>query len=63
MQEKSARLAQLNAELNIDDRIPIERASDTVVAKSARPSVLEKLKAPCVSGRQEKKKSHELEVL
>ena len=63
LQEKSARLAQLNAELNIDDRIPIERASDTVVAKSARPSVLEKLKVPCVSGRQEKKKSHELEVL
>ena len=63
LQEKSARLAQLNAELNIDDRIPIERASDTVVAKSARPSVLEKLKVPRVSGRQEKKKSHELEVL
>ena len=63
LQEKSARLAQLNAELNIDDRIPMERASDTVVAKSTRPSVLEKLKVPCVSGRQEKKKSHELEVL
>ena len=63
LQEKSARLAELNAELNIDDRTPLERASDTVVAKSARPSVLEKLKVPCVSGRQEKKKSHELEVL
>ena len=63
LQEKSARLAQLNAELNIDDRTPMERAPDTVVAKSARPSVLEKLKVPCVYGRQEKKKSHELEVL
>ena len=63
LQEKSARLAQLNAELNIDDRTPMERAPDTVVAKSARPSVLEKLKVPCVYGRQEKKKSHEFEVL
>lgn len=53
----------MNAELNIDDRTPMERAPDTVVAKSARPSVLEKLKVPCVYGRQEKKKSHELEVL
>ena len=63
LQEKSARLAQLNAELNIDDKPHTERLPDDVVAKSARPSVLEKLKAPCVYGRQEKKKSHELEVL
>jgi len=63
LQEKSARLAQLNAELNIDDRIPMERASDTVVAKSTRPSVLEKLKVPCVHGSGDRRKSHEREVI
>ena len=57
---KSARLAELNAELNIDDRTPMEQAAENVVAK--RPSVLGKLKAPCVHGAGEKKKSHEQEA-
>ena len=61
LREKSARLAELNAELNIDDRTPMERLAEPDIAKSARPSVLEKLKAPCVPGRQDKHKSHELE--
>ena len=57
---KSARLAELNAELNIDDRTPLEQAAENVVAK--RPSVLGKLKAPCAHGAGEKKKSHEQEA-
>ena len=60
LKEKSARLAELNAELNIDDRTPLEQAAENVVAK--RPSVLGKLKAPCVHGAGEKKKSHEQEA-
>ena len=60
LKEKSARLAELNAELNIDDRTPMEQAVENVVAK--RPSVLGKLKAPCVHGAGEKKKSHEQEA-
>ena len=67
---KSVRLAELNAELNIDDRTPMERmAQDTEIAKStphvgqlSRPSVLEKLKNPVSASQQQKKKSHELEV-
>ena len=48
LRTKSARLAELNAELNIDDRTPIEQAvsEEEVVVKSARPSVLAQLKAP-----------------
>ena len=60
LQEKAARLAELNAELNIDDRTPMEQAAENVVAK--RPSVLGKLKAPSVHGAGEKKKSHEQEA-
>ena len=54
--EKSARLAQLNIELNIDDRTPMEAMAEiadseleirpAVSAKSERPSVLAKLHAP-----------------
>ena len=60
LKEKSARLAELNAELNIDDRTPMEQAAENVVAK--RPSVLGKLKAPSVHGAGEKKRSHEQEA-
>ena len=54
LKEKSARLAELNAELNIDERSAIERmaddgtergGSDRVTAKAERPSVLSKLRA------------------
>ena len=62
LQEKAARLAELNAELNIDDRTPTERTAETGAAKAARTSVLEKLKAPSVHGAGEKKKSHEQEA-
>ena len=60
LKEKSARLAELNAALNIDDRTPMEQAAENVVAK--RPSVLDKLNAPSVHGAGEKKKSHEQEA-
>ena len=60
LKEKSARLAELNAELNIDDRTPMEQAAENVVAK--RPSVLDKLKAPSVHGAGDRKKSHEQEA-
>ncbi len=60
LKEKSARLAELNAELNIDDRMPMEQAAENVVTK--RPSVLGKLKVPSVHGAGEKKKSHEQEA-
>ena len=56
LKEKSARLAELNIELNIDDKTPIEAmidasepAQDTrpaITAKSERTSVLAKLRAP-----------------
>ena len=56
LKEKSARLAQLNIELNIDDRTSMEAMAEiadsepevrpAVSAKSERPSVLAKLHAP-----------------
>ena len=68
LRTKSARLNELNAELNIDERTPIERAAecrdDDIVAKSAKPSVLGKLKSvqAQIGSNSVKKKSHE-EVL
>ena len=48
LRTKSARLAELNIELNIDDKTPMEQLAEDgprdVVAKSARPSVLQKLR-------------------
>ncbi len=58
---KSARLAVLNAELNIDDKTPMERMAGDCVAKSSRPSVLDKLKAAPVHGSGEQKKSYRME--
>ena len=65
LRTKSARLAELNAELNIDDRTPMEqladRANDTEIAKSERPSVLEKLKGFAEQTQGQQRKKHELE--
>ena len=43
---KSVRLAELNAELNIDERTPMEQLADesAISAKAERPSVLARLK-------------------
>jgi len=68
LRTKSARLNELNAELNIDERSPMERQAecpaDDIVAKSEKPSVLGKLKSipPQLGANPVKKKSHE-EVL
>ena len=61
---KSARLAELNAELNIDDKMPMERlAGDTeAVAKSTRPSILQKLRVPLPEQTNSKPKHKEMEV-
>ena len=57
--QKSARLAELNALLDIDSRAPAQRQVSEVLEKSERPSVLESLKTPCVCGTGKKLK-HEL---
>ncbi len=68
LRTKSARLNELNAELNIDEQAPIERQAecpaDDIVAKSEKPSVLDRLKStqPILGTNPTKKKSHE-EVL
>ncbi len=59
LREKTARLTELNTELDLESQ---GHTTEQTVAKSARPSVLDKLKAPCVHGASEKKKTHELEV-
>ena len=75
MRVKSARLAELNAELNIDDRTPMEQAIDENsdkseettepikenIAKSERPSLLAKLQRPLPT-RKSEHKPNELEV-
>ena len=61
LREKSARLAELDVLLNMDGKGP--SAPETVVAKSARPSVLDSLKRPVPPRNPEKKpKQHEQEV-
>ena len=64
LRAKSARLAELNAELNIDDKMPMERlAGDTeAVAKSTRPSILQKLRVPLPEQTNSKPKHKEMEV-
>ena len=62
LKEKSARLAELNAELNIDDRTPMEQMAEDAPAvqsaKTERPSVLAKLKAPLSQPCAEDKNKH-----
>ena len=64
LRTKSARLAELNAELNIDDKTPMERlAGDSdAVAKSTRPSVLQKLRAALPEQPSLKPKQKEMEA-
>jgi hypothetical protein len=57
LQEKSARLAELNALLNIDGKAPAQQQAENVVAKSERPSVLESLKLPASAVRRKGKQS------
>ena len=65
---KSARLAELNIALNIDDKTPLEALADeapvrTEVAKSAKTSVLQKLHSYDKPGKTEPTKKHKEEVL
>lgn len=62
LKTKSARLAELNAELNIDDRTPMEQLADDAPApKQEKPSVLEKLKTLSAQVQGLQRKSCELE--
>ena len=60
---KSARLAELNIALNIDDKTPLEAmvedAPRAEIAKSAKPSVLQKLHSYGAPSKTEQKKSVE----
>lgn len=60
LREKSARLVQLDTELNMDGRGRSQ--PQQVTAKSARPSVLGKLKVPPVHGAPDKTHKKEMEV-
>ena len=61
LREKSARLVELDTELNMDGR-GRSQPERTTVAKSARPSVLSKLKVPPVHGAPDKTHKKEMEV-
>ena len=65
---KSARLAELNIALNIDDKTPLEAMAEETptkneVAKSARPSVLQKLHSYDKTSKAEPIRKHKEEVL
>ena len=64
LRTKSARLAELNIALNIDDKTPLEAMAEETprrneVAKSAKPSVLQKLHSYGTQTRTEPKKQKE----
>ena len=64
LKQKAARLAELNIALNIDDKTPLEAMAEEApprneVAKSARPSVLQKLHSYEAPTKTEVKKSKE----
>ena len=58
LRDKSARLIFLDAELNMDSNKPQEQ----VVAKSSRPSVLDRLKSQPAQNRAPQKHKHRQEV-
>ena len=62
LHDKTARLVELDMELNLDGHDqtqPIQESEE--VAKSARPSVLDKLKRPPINTTGERKTTHEME--
>ena len=62
LKDKTARLVELDMELNLDGHGQSEQDMDQqVVAKRERPSVLEKLKRPPVCGTGERKTNYEME--
>ena len=65
---KSARLAELNIALNIDGKTPLEAMAEEAppraeIAKSARPSVLQKLHSYDKTSKAEPIRKHKEEVL
>ena len=60
LKEKSARLIELDMELNMDNRQQAQ--PENVVAKSARPSVLDRLKSQSARVTPDKAHKKELEV-
>ena len=62
LKDKTARLVELDMELNLDGHVQSEQDMDQqVVAKRERPSVLDKLKRPPVCGTGERKTNYEME--
>ena len=64
LEEAQARLAELNIALNIDDKTPLEQMAEEAppraeIAKSAKPSVLQKLHSYSAQSQTEPKKSVE----
>ena len=64
LKQKAARLAELNIALNIDDKTPLEAMAEEAppraeIAKSVKPSVLQKLHSYGIQSRTEPKKSKE----
>ena len=63
LRTKAARLAELNIELNIDDKTPLEQMAEEApraeIAKSAKASVLQKLHSYSAQSQTEPKKSVE----
>lgn len=60
LKDKTARLIFLDAELNLDANKGGQ--PEEIVAKSARPSVLDKLRSQPIPSRSEKKRNHHEEV-
>ena len=64
LRTKSARLAELNAELNIDDKTPMEAiAEEAQTTAKEKPSILGKIKSFAEQSQTKTQKPHEQEVL
>ena len=64
LRTKSARLAELNAELNIDDKTPMEQiAEEAQTTAKEKPSILGKIKSFAEQSQTKTQKPHEQEVL
>ena len=64
LRTKSARLAELNAELNIDDKTPMEQiAEEAQTTAKEKPSILGKIKSFGEQSQTKTQKPHEQEVL
>ena len=63
LRTKSARLAELNSELNIDERGPAEQFSEeSEIAAKEKPSILKKLKSYSVDDHEIQKVQRKQEV-